>query len=378
VRIDQQPDFYEILGVDRDSSQEEIKRAYRRLARKYHPDVNPGDEEAEAKFKAISQAYQTLKDPDKRQKYDQFGAAWEQAQHTGQWQDGDFGQFVYTTFGPGSFRDIFGDLFGDMADAPGIRFTTGGRSRVHPEPSPRRGQDVEHELAISFEEAVHGAEKEISVTMTDRCPECDGMGGETEPCPACGGTGRAQSGGGLFSFGAACPQCHGTGQVVVSRCEACHGTGEKARRRRIMVKIPAGVETGSKVRVRGEGGRGTAGGPPGDLILRIRVQPHPIFERKADDILLELPVTFTEASLGAKISVPTIDGNVTMTIPPGTQSGQELRLRDRGVKHLNSGGRGDQYVRISVKVPEKLSGRQRELLEEFDETWNADPRRTMN
>lgn len=376
MRVDQKPDFYEILGVDRDASAEEIKKSYRRLAREYHPDVNPGDKEAEARFKEISQAYQTLKDPEKRRKYDQFGEAWEQAQHTGQWQQGDFREFINQQYGAGTFRDIFGDLFGDMAGGRGFTFTT-GRSRIRPEPGPTRGQDVEYELPVSFEEAVHGAEKQISLTLADRCPECEGMGGETQTCPACGGSGQAQSGGGFFNLGAACPQCHGTGQVVTTRCRTCRGTGESSRSRRITVKVPAGVETGSKVRVRGEGGRGIAGAPPGDLILNIRVQPHPVFRREGDDIHMELPVTFTEAALGARVRVPTIDGNVTMTIPEGTQSGDQLRLKGRGVKHLNSAGRGDQYVEISVKVPEKLSSEQRNMLRQFDETWKADPRRSL-
>ncbi|MGI5818378.1 MAG: molecular chaperone DnaJ [Armatimonadota bacterium] len=378
MRVDQKPDFYEILGVDSDASQDEIKKAYRRLAREHHPDVNPGDKEAEAKFKEISQAYQTLKDPEKRKKYDQFGDAWEQAQHTGQWQQGDFREFVNQQYGAGSFRDIFGDLFGDMGGGRGFAFTSTGRSRIRPEPGPTRGQDVEYDLPVSFEEAVHGAEKQISLTLADRCPECEGMGGETQTCPACGGSGQAQSGGGFFNLGAACQQCHGTGQVVTTRCRTCKGTGEATRSRRITVRVPAGVETGSKVRVRGEGGRGIAGGGPGDLILNIRVQPHRIFERDGDDIRLELPVTFTEAALGAKVRVPTIDGNVTMTIPPGTQSGDQLRLKGRGVKHLNAQGRGDQYVQVSVKVPEELSGDQREMLERFQETWDADPRRTLH
>ncbi|MGD9496578.1 MAG: molecular chaperone DnaJ [Armatimonadota bacterium] len=376
MRTQRQTDFYEILGVDRNASQEEIKKAYRRLARKYHPDVNPNDPQAEQRFKEISQAYQTLKDPDKRAKYDQFGRAWEQAQQGGQWQDGDFGQFVYTHFGPGSFRDIFGDLFGDL-ERGGFTFTTGGRSRLRPEPGPARGQDVEYELPVSFDEAVHGAHKEISLTMADRCPECEGMGGETQACPACGGTGQARNGAAFFGLGAGCPQCQGTGQVVTSRCARCRGSGEVTRRRRIKVRIPAGVETGSKVRVAGEGGRGLAGAPAGDLILNIRVQPHPLFERDGDDIRVELPVTFIEAAVGGKVQVPTIDGPVTMTVPPGTQSGQELRLRGRGVPHLGAEGRGDQYVRIQVTVPEKLSKRQRELLEEFARTWRTDPRKTI-
>ncbi|MFP4250902.1 MAG: molecular chaperone DnaJ [Armatimonadota bacterium] len=377
MRVDQKPDFYEILGVDSDASQDEIKKAYRRLAREYHPDVNPGDKEAEARFKEISQAYQTLKDPEKRKKYDQFGDAWEQARETGQYQQGDFRDFVNQQYGAGSFRDVFGDLFGDMGGGRGgFSFST-GRSRMRPEPGPTRGQDVEYELPVSFDEAVHGAEKKISLTLADRCPECEGMGGETQTCPACGGSGQAQSGGGFFNLGAACQQCHGTGQVVTTRCKTCKGTGEATRTRRITVRVPAGVETGSKVRVRGEGGRGVAGGNPGDLILNIKVEPHPLFKRDGDDIRLVLPVTFTEAALGAKVRVPTIDGHVTMTIPPGTQSGDRLRLRNRGVKHLGDAGRGDQYVEISVQVPKDLTSDQREMLERFDQTWDSDPRRSM-
>ncbi len=375
MRVDSKPDFYDILGVDRNASQEEITKAYRRLARQHHPDVNPGDDQAEQRFKEISQAYQTLKDPEKRAKYDQFGEAWEQAREGGQWQNGDFGQFVYTNFGAGSFRDIFGDLFGDMGPG-GVQFTT-GRSRRRPEPGPTRGHDIEYELPISFDEAVHGGEKEISLTLADRCPECEGMGGETQSCPACGGTGQAQSGGGFFNLGAPCPQCHGTGQVVTSRCATCRGSGEATRRRHIRVKIPPGVETGSKVRVAGEGGRGVAGGPAGDLILTMQVQPHRLFRRRGDDIHLDLPVTFVEAALGDKVTVPTIDGNVTMTIPPGTQTGDQLRLKGKGVRHLGEGGRGDQYVHVEITVPEKLTGQQRKLLEQFDETWDEDPRKSM-
>ena len=377
MRTDQKPDFYEILGVERDASADEIKKSYRRLAREYHPDVNPGDEEAESRFKEISQAYQTLKDPEKRGKYDQFGDAWDQAQQTGQWQQGDFRDFVQQQYGSGSFRDVFGDLFGDMGGGRGFSFTSGGRNRMRPEPGPTRGQDVEYELPVSFEEAVHGAEKQISLTLSDRCPECEGMGGETQTCSACGGTGQAQSGGGFFNLGAACPQCHGTGQVVTTRCKTCRGTGEASRSRRITVKVPAGVETGSKVRVRGEGGRGIASGPSGDLILNIRMEPHASFEREGDNIRLELPVSFTEAALGGKVRVPTIDGNVTMTIPEGTQSGDQLRLKGRGVTHLGEGGRGDQYVTISVRVPEKLSDEQREMLERFGESWSPDLRSSL-
>jgi len=371
VRAQREPDFYEILGVPRDASEAEIKKAYRRLARKWHPDVNPGNEEAERRFKEISQAYHVLSDKEKRAKYDQFGAAWQQAQSTGQWQDTDSEEFIRTQFGAGSFRDIFGDLFGvDLG-------FTGGRSRTRPQPGPMRGQDVVHDLPVTFAEAVHGAEKELVLSLSDRCPECDGMGGHTTVCPACGGTGQAQSGRTGFFILGTCQQCHGTGQVVTDRCRTCRGTGETTRTRRIKVRVPAGVRTGSKVRVAGEGGRGTGGGPAGDLLLNVQVAPDKVFRREGDDIHVELPITFIEAARGAKVRVPTIDGPVTMTIPPGTQSGQRLRLRGKGVKHLGSEGRGDQHVHIKVVVPEKLTRRQEELLEEFAATWKHDPRRDM-
>jgi len=370
VRAETKPDFYEILGVERGATEAEIKKAYRRLARKWHPDVNPGDDDAERRFKEISQAYNTLSDKEKRGKYDQFGDAWQQAQGNGQWQGGDFEQFVRTQFGAGSFSDVFGDIFGGGG---GIQFG-GGRSRAHPDPGPMRGQDVLYDLPVSFDEAVHGTDKEISLTLSDRCEECDGMGGQTDTCPACGGSGQSQNRAGGFVMMGACPQCHGTGQVVVDRCRTCKGTGEATRTRRIKVKVPAGVRTGSKVRAGGEGGRGTANGPNGDLLLNIKVQPDKQFRREGDDIHVDLPVSFIEASTGGKVRVPTIDGTVTMTIPPGTQGGHTLRLREKGVPKLGTSSRGDQYVHLTLVVPEKLTDRQRELLDEFAETWQVNPR----
>ncbi|MBC7289342.1 MAG: molecular chaperone DnaJ, partial [Armatimonadetes bacterium] len=334
-------DYYEILGVPRNATQEEIRKAYRRLARKYHPDVNPGDAEAEEKFKQINQAYAVLSDPEKRRKYDQFGHAWEQAQQAGTAAGQDFATFVFEHFGPGSFAEIFGDLFGDLGFGPeGFRTST----TVGERPSrrvPARGQDVHHVLPLSFKEAIKGTERTFTLEMADACPTCQGVGGETETCPACGGTGRSARGG-LFGLPTVCAQCQGTGEVVTSRCSTCRGTGETIRRRRVTVKVPAGVQDGQQLRLRGEGGRGLHGGPNGDLIFTVRVQPHPFFERRGDDIYAKVPITITEAALGGEIRVPTVHGMATVSIPPGTASGQVLRLRGQGAPKVGQPGqRGD-------------------------------------
>ena len=357
-------DFYETLGVPRDASEQDIKKAYRRLARKWHPDVNPGNQEAEDRFKHISQAYEVLSDPEKRAKYDRFGQEWSQAQQSGQWSGGDFGNFVYQTYGAGSFADIFGDLFGQMHNRPSARTR---------QPTQQRGQDITHEISISFAEAIRGGQKTLTLSIADRCAECDGVGGQTAPCQACGGSGQAPGGGGLFNFGGACPQCQGTGQQVTSRCSRCGGTGEALRNRRITVKIPAGVKTGSKIRLAGEGGGGLRGGPNGDLILTINVAPHPFFERRDDDIHIRVPITFIEAAQGAKITVPTINGRGTLSIPAGTKSGQKFRLKGQGVMRPG-GGSGDLYVEVYITVPDRLNRKQKELLQEFAETWDDDPR----
>ncbi len=360
-------DFYATLGVPRDASDAAIKKAYRKLARKWHPDVNPGNAEAEERFKHISQAYECLSDAEKRAKYDQFGAAWQQAQQSGQWQGGDFGNFVYQQYGAGSFADLFGDLFGQMRTGPGGRQRAGVR-----QPAPERGQDIVHEMPVEFEEAMHGGQKALTLSIADRCPDCGGVGGKTTTCPSCKGTGQGQ--GGFMGFGAACPTCQGTGQQVTSRCAKCGGGGEALRTRHLNVKIPPGVDTGSKIRLAGEGGRGARGGPDGDMILVMHVRPHRLFQREGDDIHVRVPVTFVEAALGGKIAVPTVDGKVTLTIPPGTQTGQKFRLRGQGAPLMGGTGKGDEYVEVYLVAPRHLSKRQKELLEEFAGTWDEDVR----
>jgi molecular chaperone DnaJ len=366
-----QPDFYQILGIKRDASEQEIKKAHRKLARKHHPDVNPGDKAAEERYKQISQAYEVLSDPQKRAKYDQFGEAWQQAQQAGQWQQGqgNFNDFVFQNFGAGDFRDIFGDLFGNAA----ARGT--GRQRAQVRNMPQRGEDLNYELAITFAEAMQGGDKSLSLSLADRCPDCDGVGGKTATCPACGGSGSSQRNvGGLFMMGGSCPQCQGTGEVVRERCPRCNGGGETVRNRRLTVKLPAGSYNGMKLRMAGEGGSGLRGGPAGDLLLALRVQPHEFFVREGDDIVIKLPVKFTEAVLGAQISVPTVTGNVTWHLPAHTRNGQKFRLKGQGAPKVGTKLRGDQYIEVQVVTPAHLNKRERELIEELAEEWKEDPR----
>jgi len=370
-------DYYEILGVKRDASQDEIRKAYRRLARKYHPDVNPGDPQAEERFKQISQAYAVLSDPEKRKKYDMFGHAWEQAQHSGQAPPGqDFAQFVFEHFGAGSFAEIFGDLFGDLGFGPG-GFQTTVRTGVGERPTrrvPRRGQDVVEDLTISFRESIEGGERVFTLEMADACPECGGLGGQTARCTACGGTGVSRQTG-LFGLAMSCPQCQGTGEMVTSRCSACRGTGETLRRRRVTVKIPPGIRDGQQLRLRGEGGRGFFGGPNGDLVFTVHVQPHPFFERQGDDILAKVPISITEAALGAEIPVPTVRGRARLKIPAGTASGTKFRMRGQGAPRAGRRGEvGDMIVEVYVVPPRRLSAKARQLLESLRDEIAEDPR----
>ncbi len=362
-------DFYEVLGVDRGASPKEIKKAYRKLARKYHPDVNPGDKQAEQHYKELSQAYEVLSDPEKRRKYDQFGHAFQQAQDSGQWAGGDFGNFVFEHFGAGSFADMFGDIFGDVGVATGRR-----RTRVTPRPE--RGQDIHHALPVTFAEAIKGANKSLTISIADRCPACDGLGGQTKTCPACGGTGISSQGG-IFGMRAACPQCQGSGEVITERCTECRGGGEVTRTRHIDVKIHPGVQTGGKLRLTGEGGRGFRGSPNGDLILELQVQEHDFFERDGDDVTIKMPITFIEAVQGASISVPTTNGRVNLKIPPGTKSGQRFRLKGQGAPRPRGGGRGDQYVEVYITAPRHLTREQRQLIAQLAESWTEDPRQDL-
>jgi molecular chaperone DnaJ len=360
-------DFYQVLGVERGASQKEIRQAYRKLARKHHPDVNPGDSAAEQRFKEISQAYEVLSDTEKRKDYDRFGQAYQQARGQSGGAPDDFANFVYTHYGAGSFADIFGDLFGNM-------YTDGGRTRTAaPQSTPQRGPDIEHEMGITLKEAYTGIEKTLNLSIADRCPDCDGVGGMTATCSNCGGSGRMSSGG-LFGMGATCPNCQGSGQVITGSCSRCGGGGEVARERKIKVQIPAGVNTGSRVRIAGEGGRGVRGGTNGDLFLVMNVADHPYFKRDGDDIHVEVPISFVEASLGARISVPTVAGRVAMNISAGTRNGQRLRLKGQGFPKLKGRGKGDQYVTVSVSVPKKLNAKQREAVEALGKVLHDDPR----
>ncbi len=341
-------DYYEVLGVSRDASTEAIKKAYRKLALKHHPDRNPGDKDAENRFKEASEAYQVLSDPERRAQYDRFGhAAFEQGAGPGGFD-----------FAAAGFEDIFSDIFGDF-------FGTGRRSRTRA----RRGEDLRYDLEVGFEEAVFGAEKTIEVPRLMTCAACRGLGTKDgvprETCRTCRGSGQVRYQQGLFSIAETCGQCHGQGTIVRDPCRSCGGSGVAQTQRRLSVRIPPGVETGSRLKLRGEGEAGRNGGPPGDLYIVVHVREHPLFTRQGNDIVCELPISFTQAALGADIDVPTVHGKVRMTIPPGTQSGNVFRLKGKGAPDVRGYGQGDALVRVIVETPRKLSVRQRELLEEF-------------
>lgn len=362
-------DYYEVLGVNKGATAKEIKAAYRKLARKYHPDVNPGDKSAEEKFKEISQAYEVLSDTDKRKKYDTFGHNWDLG---GGGDPGGAGGFTFRRGGRGAAETTtefdLGNLFGDLFGGGG---GLGGRR------GPRTGESLQYEIEVTLEEAFSGGERRFTITAPDVCPTCHGTGAEPgakmETCPQCKGSGRGTHWGG-FNFGnEQCERCHGLGQVPSQECHTCRGTGRVERPRAVTVTIPKGVDDGTKLRVAGQGNPGANGGPAGDLFLIVKMKPHPLFERKGDSLTVELPVTFAEAALGAEVQVPTMTGKVTMKLPPGVQSGQQLRLSAQGMPR-RAGGSGDLLARIKVTVPRNLSEEERELIQKLRSLRADNPR----
>lgn len=358
-------DYYEVLGLSKGASDSDIKKAYRVLAKKYHPDANPGDQEAEKKFKEASEAYAVLSDEDKRRQYDQFGhSAFEGGA-------GGAGGFDFSNMDMG---DIFGDIFGDLFG--------GGRSTRRTNNGPMRGQNIRTSVRITFEEACFGVEKEIELTLKDECNTCHGSGAKAgtspETCSKCGGKGQVvftqQSLFGVVRNVQTCPDCRGTGKIVKEKCSDCYGSGYISRKKKISITIPAGIDNGQSVRIRDKGEPGVNGGPRGDLLVEVIVSRHPIFQRQDYDIYSTAPITYAQAALGGDVRISTVDGEVMYTVKPGTQTDTKVRLRGKGVPTLrNKQVRGDHYVTLVVQVPTKLSHEQKELLKKFDESLNGKP-----
>ena len=355
-------DYYEVLGVGRDADDAAIKKAYRALAKKYHPDMNPGDADAEKKFKEASEAYAVLSDPDKRRQYDQFGHA---AFEGGAGGAGGFGGF---DFNGADFSDIFGDIFGDLFGGGGRR---GGRANN----GPMKGSNIRKSIRITFEEAVFGCEKELDLVLKDPCSTCNGTGAKPgtspETCPKCGGKGQvvytSQSFFGTVQNVQTCPNCGGSGKVIKEKCTSCSGTGFTSSRKKIQVSIPAGIDNGQSVRIREKGEPGANGGPRGDLLVEVNVSRHPIFQRQDMHIFSTVPITFAQAALGGDVRVPTVDGDVIYTVKPGTKTDTKVRLKGKGVPSLrNAQVRGDHYVTLVIQTPEKLSAEAKEALRKFD------------
>jgi len=369
----EKPDYYSILGIKRDAKEADIKKAYRRLARKNHPDINPGDKLAEDRFKRIQEAYDVLSDPKKRSIYDRFGfyadnlkeappGAGGSGFRQGPIWDFDFSNFE--TAGQTSFRDIFTELFQ-------------GRGRRPKPPETEKGEDLEHQLNISFDEAMRGMSTRLVISRSDRCAECSGSGADPskgrQVCAACNGSGQVVRSHGVMRFSAPCDACGGTGQLG-SRCGRCGGTGRIPRQEAVTIRIPPGVDTGYRMRVPKKGNSGAGGGSTGDLYLIISVRPHEFFRREGNDLHCTVPVSVTEAALGSKIEVPTVDGKAILRIPPGTQNGQKFRLREKGAPSLRGDSRGSQIVEIRVVVPRVADERSKEILRELERLNPSDPR----
>jgi molecular chaperone DnaJ len=355
-------DYYQVLGVERGASDEEIKKAYRKLAVKFHPDKNAGDKAAEEQFKELGEAYEILSDPQQRAVYDRHGhAAFDK-------RSGGFARG-----GTGGFHDPF-DIFREVFGGGSILDELFGGGSRDPN-GPQRGDDLRYDMEISFEEAANGCEKEISVTKPERCDSCSGTGAEpgsrAKACPACGGRGQVISSRGIFSIAQTCPQCHGAGRVIEKPCHSCRGAGRREHTSKIKLRIPAGVDTGSRLRSSGNGEAGLRGGPTGDLYVVLHVKAHEIFHREGDDLLCEVPVSFVQASLGAEIEVPTLSGKAEIKLPPGTQPGTMFRLRGKGIKNVQGHGHGDLHIRINVEVPTHLTSPQKAKLQEFSDLCNG-------
>jgi len=372
-------DYYELLGVPRKASAKDIRAAFRKLARKFHPDLNPGDKAAEEKFKQLQEAYDVISDTKKRQMYDQYGFYSENVP-TGDYGGGSAGgdsnvNFDFNGFdfsggggqagGGASFRDLFSQFFGGR-----------GGAAVEEEAEP--GSSLEYKLEIDFWDAVRGAVKKLQITRMDTCETCHGTGaiGSPQTCPTCNGTGTVQQAAGKMRFNVPCSRCGGTGKLRTP-CKTCGGEGRVRRTETIDVRIPAGVASGGRVRVAGKGNAGTMGAPPGDLYLHVEMRPHPFFERRGNDLYTKVPVTVSEATLGAKVEVPTIDGRSLVRIPPATNSGSTLRLREKGVPSARNGTRGDQYVEIQIVVPKPTDERVRNIMKELETVAPEDPRKDL-
>ena len=367
-------DYYEVLGIGKNATDAEIKSAYRKLAKKYHPDLNPGDKTAEEKFKEVNEANDVLSDPEKRKRYDQFGFAGVDPNY-GAGQGGYGGGFGGGFGGAGGvdLGDIFGDLFGGGFGG------FGGSSRANPN-APRKGHDIQASVILTFEEAAHGCTKKVTLNRQQTCPDCNGTGCEPgsnpETCTQCNGRGyvvtQQRTPFGVMQSQQPCPHCGGRGTIIKNPCKTCRGTGKTSARKTLEVKIPAGIDDDQNIALRGQGDAGTNGGPAGDVIVHVTVKTDNVFERDGYDVYVRVPITYSQAVLGAEIEVPTVDGKVAQKIPEGTQSGTKFRLRGQGIQYLNGRGRGDQYVIVDVEIPKKLNRTQREALNAFEDSLKDD------